>query len=54
MNLKAAVEIDMIAAFPHPWPFSRREKGRKPLSLRERGWGEGKRRWHWIAAHWEA
>jgi hypothetical protein len=24
--------------FPHPRPFSRREKGEKPLALRERGW----------------
>jgi hypothetical protein len=27
------------ASFPHPQPFSRREKGDKPLSLRERGRG---------------
>lgn len=33
---------DKFKSPPHPLPFSRREKGVKPLAFRERGWGEGK------------
>jgi hypothetical protein len=29
----------MASVLPHPQPFSSREKGEKPLSQRERGWG---------------
>jgi hypothetical protein len=34
--------MDYQSALPHPLPFSRGEKGVKSLSLRERGWGEGR------------
>ena len=41
LTVKFAVIRVSNGAVPHPRPFSRREKGVKPLSLRERGWGEG-------------
>ena len=43
------VGASIASPYPHPplrGTFSRREKDEKPLSLRERGWGEGaEKRW---------